>query len=119
MVHEARAVDQLHGEEALLLVGGELVERHQIGMRHVGESSELFLEDVEHRRVRGMEGLEGHLLLAPAIVDRVDHPHAAGSELLEDDETRIVLIVGAEHADGAYPKAGRERQTADGISSGG
>ena len=47
VVDEAHARHELHGEEAALVLDEQLVEAHQVGVRHVGEASELPFQPVE------------------------------------------------------------------------
>ncbi len=47
---EVRPVDQLHGDEPWLLIGDELVQRDEIGMREVRERAKLALQPEEAAR---------------------------------------------------------------------
>ena len=44
---EVRPVNQLHGDEPWLLIGDELVQGDEIGMREVGERAKLALQPEE------------------------------------------------------------------------
>jgi hypothetical protein len=77
---------ELHGEEDLVLVGVELVERHQVGVDHVGERAELALEAGHAVRARLLQRLERDRAAALAVDRLVHHAHPARAQLAVDDE---------------------------------
>ena len=81
---EARAVDDLHREEAVLRLDEELVEVDQVRVRDVREGPELALEAVERVGVGVRQGLEGDGPIAPAVVGLEDDTHGACAEASAD-----------------------------------
>jgi hypothetical protein len=69
---EAAAAYQLHGEEPLVAIGQQLVQRHQVAMAQIGERSKLPLEEIERVGIEPLEGLEGQGELPLTIEGLID-----------------------------------------------
>ena len=81
VLDEAHAVDELHREEAPVVLDEQLVETHQIRVRHIGEASELPLQPIEIGGAGAKQGLQRDDLVADAVVRLVDDAHSARAEL--------------------------------------
>ncbi|MFN8642593.1 MAG: hypothetical protein U0802_13435 [Candidatus Binatia bacterium] len=77
VVDDVDAVDQLHREEALLVVDDEVVELDQVRMRQAGERAELLFEQVDLFRRVGAQGLQRHVAAEHGVVRQVDDAHPA------------------------------------------
>ena len=86
VVNEVDAVDQFHGEEALFVVDEQLIEAHEIRMRHIGEDAELLLQPKQVGGTAPAEGLERDGFVAKGVVHFVDHAHPAGAQASDDTE---------------------------------
>ena len=60
------------------------MERHQVGMRHVGQGPELLLEAEDGRGIGLLQGLQGHRHAALLVERPVDDSHATTAELAFD-----------------------------------
>ena len=76
--------DELHGEKPARTVRGQLMERHQVGMRHVGQGPELLLEAENGRGIGPLQGLQGHRHAVLLVERPVNHSHATTAELAFD-----------------------------------
>jgi hypothetical protein len=83
VVAEAHALDVLHGDEPLVVVGHELVEGDEVVVGDAGGRTELVLEAVEAAGLERAERLEGDAAAAFAVEGGVDDAHAAGPELAD------------------------------------
>ncbi len=92
-------IHQLHGEEpALLGVGIELVQLHQIAVEQLRERAELPLDAVDRRRIRILEHLERDARLVLPVERLVDDAHPALADAAQELEA-----VGADRAeDGGF-----------------
>jgi hypothetical protein len=81
------ALYELHGEEPVPLLAGELSQADQVAVVQVLERVELALEPQQSLRGQRAEGLEGHALVALAVDGLVDHAHSAGADPTEHAET--------------------------------
>lgn len=69
--------DQLHAEEPLRVVGEQLVEPHQVGVKHPGERTELALEPVDVESLGPAEDLDRDLDAACGVARGVHRAVAA------------------------------------------
>ena len=108
VMEEPRAVDELHGEEAVVSYGDELVERHQVGVDDVGDGPELRLEAEQARGVHPLQGLERHDLPSLEVARAVDDAHPARAEQREHLEAtqlhRRIDRAGEQAPDAARPR---------------
>ena len=58
VIDETHARDELHREETALVLDEQLVEAHQIRVRHIGEASELSFQAIEVGRAGPKQGLQ-------------------------------------------------------------
>ena len=77
VIDEAHARHELHREEAALVLDEELIEAHQVRVRHVGEASELPFQPIEVGRTGPQKRLQCDDLVANSVVHFIDGPHAA------------------------------------------
>ena len=105
VMEEIDPVHVLHREARLLPLGLELVQGHEVRVRHVGEGAELVLEAVEPRRVEAAHRLQRHARPAHAVERLVDDPHPSFAE----DAADLVALAdtGAELGAHVEPDGGR------------
>lgn len=103
---EVHAAHELHREEHLPVDHRQLVQPHEVGMRHRAGDPELVFERAEVRRVGQV--LEGEALPAGAVFDLVHDRARAPSELAEDVE-RAERRRGAAERDGRGWRRNRDR----------
>src|SRR5687767_14170717 len=80
------ALDELHGEEPMILIRAELVQLHEVWMGDIGERSEFALEPVQRLGCDVLQTLQRYRDAFHAIVHLVDHAEAARSEQALDAE---------------------------------
>jgi hypothetical protein len=74
---ERLAIDQLHAEEVAIRVGEQLVQAHEVGVREIGDRSELALQAVDRGAVHCGQRFDRDDHVLRGVVGRVDHAHAA------------------------------------------
>jgi hypothetical protein len=113
--NELHAVDVLHREEPQALLERELVERHEVGVRHVGDDAELALEPHARGGVVGEQRLQRHPAAALAVDAFVDAAHAAFAQpadhVVATDAHRSVRC--ARGQPGQHVGAGRHQDAHD------
>ena len=87
VAEEVHAVDQLHREEPAIPLGHELVKRHEVGVDHGGQRSELVLETEKLVRVHRREHLQRDVRARRILDGLVDHAHAARAKFADDGVT--------------------------------
>ena len=80
VVDEAHARHELHREEAALVLDEQLVEAHQVRVRHIGEASEFSFQPIEVGRARPQEGFQCDDLVANSVVHFIDDAHSARTQ---------------------------------------
>ena len=101
VVQEADALDALHGEEPLLAVREQLVQRDEVGVRDVGQGAELVLEAIERAVGVGPQHLQRDPRVALAVERFVDDAEGARTQPPLDHEPvrpREGLGVGRAHS---------------------
>ena len=83
---EIDASDQLHGHEPVLAVCEQVIERHQIGVRQVGEHAKLFLRVVDAADVDAVDALDRQMRVSLTIVRLVDDAKRTLAQTAGDDE---------------------------------
>ena len=86
VLDEVDAIDQFHGEEALVVVDEQLIEADEIRMRHIGQDPELLLQPKQVGGTAPAEGFERDGFVAKGVVHVVDHAHPAGAQASDDAE---------------------------------
>ena len=89
VAEEVDPVHQLHGEEPLVVVEEQLVQRDQVGMRHVGQGAELLLEAEDALRAGAGQRLERDLRSPLAIERPIHDSHAARPDPFEQLEACV------------------------------
>ena len=84
MRQEILTIEQLHREEARGLVDDKVVQRDQVRMAQIGQTSELALELVDLLDVGIGDRLERDLLAALLVVSLVHDTHSAGADSPHD-----------------------------------
>ena len=105
---EVRPVNQLHGNEPWLLIGDELVQGNEIGMREVRECTKLALQPEEAPGVRAAEQLERHACVTLQVEGFVDDTEPALAETSLDAKALVVAQHLARYFRGASAAAGRD-----------
>ncbi len=101
-LRQGLALEQLHGDEVLTLVGVDGVDGADVGVVEGGGGPGLPLKALEHRGVRGQlrgQELEGYVAAELRVLGLVDDPHASAAELGGDPVVRHRL---ADHGRVSY-----------------
>ena len=77
---EIDAVHQLHREEAIRAFHDELVQRHEIRMRHIRQAAKLAFEPIDVARAHPKQRFQRDDFPADAVVHFVDDPHPARAQ---------------------------------------
>src|SRR5258705_5451006 len=78
--NEGHAVNQFHGEEPVLTVRSQFIQRYQIWMRHIGEGAKLAFETIDVRRFSAGQSLEGDHPVHLAVMGFINDAHAARTQ---------------------------------------
>ena len=96
----------------VVIVDVEVIERHQVRVRDVGEVAKLAFQLVDGISIQTSQRFEGDDLIPNAVVDVVDDAHAAGADLPADDvssRSSELNVVGND----LLERKRRDAQTAD------
>ena len=80
VLEEVHPIEQLHGEEPVLAVGDQLIERDEMGMGDAQEGAKLLLEAEDRGGAGPAHHLEGDRAAALAVVRAEDDTHPAAAE---------------------------------------
>jgi hypothetical protein len=90
-------MDQFHGEEPMVTVGGEFVQLRQVAVTHIRERSKLALESIERFGGDVLKRLEREVGSGGGVEDLVDDAETSLANLPADDEAfGPAKILGAE-----------------------
>ena len=79
--HEIDSLNKFHRKETSRAVHHQLVKRHEVRVRDVGEASKFALEPVDVAWHRAQQRLQRDDLVADVVVNFVDHAHATRPQL--------------------------------------